>query len=263
MSSIIKSASIRSQGIIDLSSRGHKFPLESSNEPSDEQVVEEVEANEMRSVAHLLQEKQEEFARLNSVIQEKLLEATREAECILAKAIEEANQMKEEANQMKEEAVIEKNALLEEAYHQQEEVLRCAEDKVAQIKKEALEEKKAMLEAVEGDVVETIITLLQHIISEELTIGVDWLKMIVRRMLLQEDVGETVTLLISKENMNRLGKEKEALIASLSKLASIEASDTLNDTTCILVTKQGNIEYDINEGLNKMIAELRVLKGLS
>ncbi len=256
MSSIIKSASIRSQGIIDLSSRGHKFPLESSNEPSDEQVVEEVEANEMRSVAHLLQEKQEEFARLNSVIQEKLLEATREAECILAKA-------KEEANQMKEEAVIEKNALLEEAYHQQEEVLRCAEDKVTQIKKEALEEKKAMLEAVEGDVVETIITLLQHIISEELTIGVDWLKMIVRRMLLQEDVGETVTLLISKENMNRLGKEKEALIASLSKLASIEASDTLNDTTCILVTKQGNIEYDINEGLNKMIAELRVLKGLS
>ena len=256
MSSIIKSASIRSQGIIDLSSRGHKFPLESSNEPSDEQVVEEVEANEMRSVAHLLQEKQEEFARLNSVIQEKLLEATREAECILAKA-------KEEANQMKEEAVIEKNALLEEAYHQQEEVLRCAEDKVTQIKKEALEEKKAMLEAVEGDVVETIITLLQHIISEELTIGVDWLKMIVRRMLLQEDVGETVTLLISKENMNRLGKEKEALIAGLSKLASIEASDTLNDTTCILVTKQGNIEYDINEGLNKMIAELRVLKGLS
>ena len=256
MSSIIKSASIRSQGIIDLSSRGHKFPLEPSNEPSDEQVVEEVEANEMRSVAHLLQEKQEEFARLNSVIQEKLLEATREAECILAKA-------KEEANQMKEEAVIEKNALLEEAYHQQEEVLRCAEDKVTQIKKEALEEKKAMLEAVEGDVVETIITLLQHIISEELTIGVDWLKMIVRRMLLQEDVGETVTLLISKENMNRLGKEKEALIASLSKLASIEASDTLNDTTCILVTKQGNIEYDINEGLNKMIAELRVLKGLS
>lgn len=256
MSSIIKSASIRSQGIIDLSSRGHKFPLESSNEPSDEQVVEEVEANEMRSVAHLLQEKQEEFARLNSVIQEKLLEATREAECILAKA-------KEEANQMKEEAVIEKNALLEEAYHQQEEILRCAEDKVTQIKKEALEEKKAMLEAVEGDVVETIITLLQHIISEELTIGVDWLKMIVRRMLLQEDVGETVTLLISKENMNRLGKEKEALIESLSKLASIEASDTLNDTTCILVTKQGNIEYDINEGLNKMIAELRVLKGLS
>lgn len=256
MSSIIKSASIRSQGIIDLSSRGHKFPLEPSNEPSDEQVVEEVEANEMHSVAHLLQEKQEEFARLNSVIQEKLLEATREAECILAKA-------KEEANQMKEEAVIEKNALLEEAYHQQEEVLRCAEDKVTQIKKEALEEKKAMLEAVEGDVVETIITLLQHIISEELTIGVDWLKMIVRRMLLQEDVGETVTLLISKENMNRLGKEKEALIASLSKLASIEASDTLNDTTCILVTKQGNIEYDINEGLNKMIAELRVLKGLS
>lgn len=87
--------------------------------------------------------------------------------------------------------------------------------------------------------------------------------MIVRKMLLQEDVGESVTLLISKQNMNDLNKEKEALIASLSKLASIEVSDTLNDTTCILVTRQGNIEYDINEGLNKMIAELRVLKGLS
>lgn len=241
---------------MDLSSRGHHFPLECSNEQSDNQAVEEAQASEGHSISHLLQEKQEEFARLDSVIQEKLLEAQREAERILAEA-------REKANQIKEEAVIEKSALLEEAYHQQEEVLSSAEDKVIQIKQVALEEKKAMLEAVEGDVVETIITLLQHIISEELTIGIDWLKMIVRKMLLQEDVGESVTLLISKQNMNDLNKEKEALIASLSKLASIEVSDTLNDTTCILVTRQGNIEYDINEGLNKMIAELRVLKGLS
>lgn len=256
MSSIIKSARIRSEGIVDLSSRGHHFPLESSNEQSDNQAVEKAKASEGHSIPDLLQEKQEEFSRLDSVIQEKLLEANREAERILAEA-------REKANQIKEEAVIEKNALLEEAYHQQEEVLSSIDDKVIQIKQAALEEKQVMLEAVEGDVVETIITLLQHIISEELKIGIDWLKMIVRKMLLQEDVGESVTLLISKQNMNDLNKEKEALIASLSKLASIEVSDTLNDTTCILVTRQGNIEYDINEGLNKMIAELRVLKGLS
>ena len=150
-----------------------------------------------------------------------------------------------------------------DAYHKQEEILKQAKEEAMTIRKAASDEKKSMLEAIESEVVEVIITLLQHIISEEVTGHAEWLKLVVRRLLLQEKISEETTLLVSSNTMAYLEKDKDELVANLSKLSAIEVSESLNDTTCVLVTNQGNIEYDINDGLRKVVSELRILKDLT
>lgn len=252
MSSIIKKGRIRSRSILDLSERVHTSELKNIKE----EIVEEVTVSRAHPITEWIEKKKEELDNIESIIEEKLENADSKVDRILTEAIEQAEQIKQQAK-------AQETMIIAEVHRKQEQILKNTENEIEYIKKMALEEKQKMLNAVEGEVVETIITLLQHIVSEELKQNVEWLKMIVRKMLLQEEINEPTTLLISKHNMESLKNEKEELIASLSKLTSIETSDGLNDTTCVLVTKQGNIEYDLNEGLTKVITELRVLKGLS
>lgn len=201
-------------------------------------------------------QKENELTALESLLQEKLLEADNKIESMLTEAIEKAQSIENAARDKE-------TNILAEAYRRQEEIIGRAEEEADTIKKTALDEKRDILKAVEGEVVETMITLLQHIISEEINGHVEWLKLVVRRILLQEEINEDTMLLISSNNMIHLEQEKDQFINSLSKLTTIEVSESLNDTTCILVTSQGNIEYDINEGLRKVVSELRILKGLS
>lgn len=201
-------------------------------------------------------QKENELTALESLLQEKLLEADNKIESMLTEAIEKAQSIENAARDKE-------TNILAEAYRRQEEIIGRAEEEADTIKKTALDEKRDILKAVEGEVVETMITLLQHIISEEINGHVEWLRLVVRRILLQEEINEDTMLLISSNNMIHLEQEKDQFINSLSKLTTIEVSESLNDTTCILVTSQGNIEYDINEGLRKVVSELRILKGLS
>lgn len=253
MSNIIKSGRIRSRSILDLSDRVI---------PQLESICNEVEIetenrlNNEASNLEIISQKENELKALEGLLQEKLIETDHEANRILSDATEKAQ-------------IIEKNArdketeIIAGADHKQEEILRQAEEEAMAIKKSALDEKTSMLEAIEGEVVEVIITLLQHIISEEVTGHAEWLKLVVRRLLLQEKIGEETTLLVSSNTMAYLESDKDELVASLSKLSAIEVSESLNDTTCVLVTNQGNIEYDINDGLRKVVSELRILKDLA
>lgn len=218
----------------------------------------ETEVTSMGTVPNLemISQKEKELIALEGLLQDKMSEADSKIESMLAEAIEKAQSIENSARDKE-------TNMLAETYHRQEEIIAKAEEEAEAIKKAALDEKREMLKAVEGEVVETIITLLQHIISEEIDGHVEWLKLVVRRILLQEEIDEDTTLLVSSHNMIRLEEEKNQFINSLSKLTTIEVSESLNDTTCVLVTSQGNIEYDINEGLRKVVSELRILKGLS
>lgn len=218
----------------------------------------ETEVTSMGTVPNLemISQKEKELIALEGLLQDKMLEADSKIESMLAEAIEKAQSIENSARDKE-------TNMLAETYHRQEEIIAKAEEEAEAIKKAALDEKREMLKAVEGEVIETIITLLQHIISEEIDGHVEWLKLVVRRILLQEEIDEDTTLLVSSNNMIRLEEEKNQFINSLSKLTTIEVSESLNDTTCVLVTSQGNIEYDINEGLRKVVSELRILKGLS
>lgn len=218
----------------------------------------ETEVTSMGAVPNLemLSQKEKELLALEGLLQDKMSEADSKIENMLAEAIEKAQSIENGARDKE-------TNMLAETYHQQEEMIDKAKEEAEAIEKAALDEKREMLKAVEGEVVETIITLLQHIISEEINGHVEWLKLVVRKILLQEEIDEDTTLLVSSNNMIRLEEEKNQFINSLSKLTTIEVSESLNDTTCVLVTSQGNIEYDINEGLRKVVSELRILKGLS
>lgn len=218
----------------------------------------ETEVTSMGTVPNLemISQKEKELIALEGLLQDKMSEADSKIESMLAEAIEKAQSIENSARDKE-------TNMLAETYHRQEEIIAKAEEEAEAIKKAALDEKREMLKAVEGKVVETIITLLQHIISEEIDGHVEWLKLVVRRILLQEEIDEDTTLLVSSNNRIRLEEEKNQFINSLSKLTTIEVSESLNDTTCVLVTSQGNIEYDINEGLRKVVSELRILKGLS
>lgn len=218
----------------------------------------ETEVTSMGTVPNLemISQKEKELIALEGLLQDKMSEADSKIESMLAEAIEKAQSIENSARDKE-------TNMLAETYHRQEEIIAKAEEEAEAIKKAALDEKREMLKAVEGEVVETIITLLQHIISEEIDGHVEWLKLVVRRILLQEEIDEDTTLLVSSNNRIRLEEEKNQFINSLSKLTTIEVSESLNDTTCVLVTSQGNIEYDINEGLRKVVSELRILKGLS
>ena len=153
--------------------------------------------------------------------------------------------------------------MLAEAHEKQNEVIELAKKEADGIIEAAHAEKKALLQSVEGEVVETLITILQHIISEELSENVEWLRLVVRKMLHKEQFVEAIKLVVSPNCLQLIEKDKEHFFEGIPKEIVIESSDALNDTSCILETNQGNIEYDVNNGLNKMISEIKLLKELS
>lgn len=255
MSNIIKSGRVRSRSVLDLS--GRVVPqVECIREELEVEMEPQVLLNSEDSHIESISQKEDELKALESQIQERLAEADNKIEVMLTEAVEKAQAIKKQARD-------EETKVIADAYEKQERILKQAEEEAQNIRNAALAEKQSLLNAVEGEVVEVMITLLQHIISEETTGHIEWLKLVVRRLLLQEEISEEVTLLVSSNTMAHLQKEKEKFIASLSKLADIKVSESLNDTTCILVTSQGNIEYDISEGLRRVVSELRILKDLT
>ena len=211
---------------------------------------------EIETDLEAISQKESELKALEALLQEKVVEADNKVEEMISEATKKAQNIEKDARDRE-------TKVIADAYYKQEEIISQAEKEADAIKKAALDEKQSILETIESEVVEVIITLLQHIISEEVTGHVEWLKMVVRRLLLQEEVSEEVTLLVSSNTMALLQEDKDQLVDRLSKLTAIEVDEMLNDTTCVLVTNQGNIEYDINEGLRKVVSELRILKDLT
>lgn len=253
MSNIIKSTRIRSQSILNLSDR---VILQAKENDNQEQDKISIGIRETSLDLEAIKQKEKELKILEECLQNKLTLAQIEAENILFQATEKSQKIEEEALNLKEK-------IIAEAYDEQIAIQKRAEEEAKIIRNAALDEKKQILESVEDDVVEVVIRLLQHIISEEVKGDIEWLKLVVRRLLLQEEINGVVTLFVSPHTMELLEKEEEMFIENISKLAAIEVNDTLNDTTCVLATSQGNIEYDITEGLKNVIKELRILKDLT
>lgn len=252
MSNIIKGGRIRSQSYLDLSQR--LKPEVEKVYDNGQCKIEEVEVSNVS--LELIKEKEKELALIEEEIQNKRKNADKQIEEMLAEAISRCKDMERRASD-------EKTALLAEAHDRQAEIIQLAQNEAESIKTSAIQEKQALLESVEGEVVETMISLLKHIISEELNENVDWLKLVVRKMLLEDQTTETFKLRVSSYNMKLIEAEKAHFMEGISKVTHIECDETLNDTTCILETSQGNIEYDVSQGLERMITEIRILKCIS
>ncbi|MBE6021730.1 MAG: hypothetical protein E7231_00695 [Cellulosilyticum sp.] len=252
LSNIIKGGRIRSQSYLDLSQR---LIQQSENKYDIGQYEEEVAATSDETI-ELIHKREQELALIEEEIEKKRKDADNKIESLLSEAIAKGQAIEKEAKEKE-------SLILAEAYQKQAEIIQLASEEANQTRKMAEDEKRALLESVEGEVVETMISLLQHIISEELEHNVEWLRLVVRKMLLSDQVSEKFKLYVSTNNMQRIEEDRLAFMEGLSKIAHIESDETLKDTACILETSQGCIEYDVSNGLEKMITELRILQGIS
>ena len=253
LSNIIKSGRIRSQSFLDLSQRPISEIVEKVYEEKSNISIEIPDTDRM---AELIHKRKEELALVEEEIQKKREDADNKIKELLANAHIESEKILNEAN-------AQKAMLLEEAHQKQAEILQLAQGEAENIKALAQEEKKALLESTEDEVVDTMLVLLKHIISEELNHNVIWLKLVVRKMLLNDLSTESFKLVVSPHNMALINKEEARFMEGLSKVTQIQIDETLNDTTCILETSQGNIEYDVSQGLEKIMTEIRILQGIS
>lgn len=252
LSNIIKSGRIRSQSLLDLSQRLNSQSLENGAMHQGEQ---NSQATDDETV-ELIHKRKEKLEQLEKEIQKKLEDADKKVEEMVSEAVLKKQNMENE--------IKDKEArMLDEMQQKQAEIIQSANEEADKIVKAAHDKKEALLEAVEGEVVETMITILQHIISEELSENVEWLRLVVRKMLHKNQFAEAIKLVVSPNCLRRIEEDKEHFLEGIPEEIVIESSDSLNDTSCILETNQGNIEYDVNNGLNKMISEIKLLKALS
>lgn len=251
LSNIIKSGRIRSQGYLDLSQR---LSAEMSDGYGEWDEVNDDVSSYVTD--DMMENRQKELSRIELEIQSKVNEAEGKIDKMLADAIARSQEIEKEAE-------IQKSAMLSEIYSQKEKILQDAQSEADTIRESAHFEKRQMLENVEEEVVETIIDILKHIVSEEIQTNVDWIKLVVKKMMLEEHSCESFRMFVSPHNFEKIEDNKDKFVADLKKLTDIVADEMLSDSTCILQTDQGNIEYDINNGLEKVITELRILKGIS
>ncbi len=246
LSSIIKGERIRTQSIIDFSTRQIDVLAEEDyiNETIDQSSFDEKEQLES------IQEKQ--LKEIQELIDAKLEEADNQVRQMLSEAIQKSQAIEEEAKQLK-------THMLFEMTKEKEEVLEEARKQAELILANAHKEKEELIMSTEGELVETLITLLNHIISEEMNYQVDWVKYLVRKILSKEEILGKVKVIISPILYTRLSEKEIDAIKGIRKDLEIETRDNLNETTCMIEFNQGSIVYDISQGLERVINDTRIL----
>ena len=252
LSNIIKSGRIRSQSLLDLSQRRTSASAVDDYINQGEQNKSTIDDETLE----LIHKREEKLELIEKEIQKKLEDADKKVEEILSEAILKKQSMEAEIRDRE-------TRMLDQIQQKEAETIQLAKKEADEIIEAAHAEKEALLEAVEGEVVQTMITILQHIISEELSENVEWLRLVVRKMLHKEQFTEAIKLVVSPYCLRLIEEDKEHFLEDMPKDITIESSDLLNDTSCILETNQGNIEYDVSNGLNRMISEIKLLKELS
>ena len=244
LSSIIKGGRIRNQTFIDLSERLPMKNAESDNtkayqEEADMALVEE---EQMR----LIQAKTEGL----------IEEAKQKADQIIEEALKEAETIKRNAEE-------EKNKRLEEAINCQKDLIKQAEEEKAQIYQEALSEKKEIIEGIESELAETLKTLLSYLVGEEVYNNTQWLVNMIRRMLVHDSLKNELKVYVSPPLYDRLTEKEKNRILNLGEEITLQASELIGETACRVESKEGAIEYDVKESLERVISDIRILQNLN
>lgn len=252
LSSIIKGGRIREQKIINLSERFSDIDsqIESNDFLSNQEVA---LAPQQEAEAIFL--KEEQISRVYEEAENALHEAKEKAKQILEEAIGKAEEIKKTAQ-------IEKNGLLNEARDKQNSIIEAAKKEAEQIVQEAKAEKKHIIGNTEKELAQTLMTLLQYLIGEEVYHNIDWLLCIVRKMLSNDIFKKEIKILVSPTMYNKLTVEHKKSIEQIKEGVTLQSSETIKDTECRVETEQGAIEYDVKEGLDKVLSDIDILKNL-
>lgn len=246
LSSIIKGERIRTHSVIDFSTRQVEKSIQ------EKYIKETTEQINFQQEEQLIDFKEEKLKEVQKVVDEKLKEADFKVRQMLLEAVEKANTLQEEANQLK-------TQILFEIEEQKAVILEEAQQKAERIIAGAYEEKKEIIKNTEDELVETLIGLLNHIISEEMNYHSDWVKCLVRKMLNKEGISGRIKVIISPILYTRLSENELQAIEAISKDLIVETREQINETTCIIEFNQGSIVYDIAQGLERVIKDIRML----
>lgn len=262
MSSIIKGERIRNQSIINLSEHFTALQIDyERDEIEDERVVIEHKENEPQESEEEEQVspdtlREEVLAKAHEEAQILLQEAKRNADNILSSALKEAEKMKAS---MKEEQY----NIIEHAKGTAQQLIQEATLQSEQLKEAAVIEKERIIGNSEHEILAMVEKLVGHIVSEELYVGTWWIKAMVQKMLHECHTKEQIKVFISKGNFENLTPEQKTTIESMAEYVTIAVGNTLNNSSCLIETKQGSIAYDLKDGLERVLAELRILEKLS
>ncbi len=250
LSSIIKGERVRKQTVINLSERLDITAIEYA---APEYTGDEFEEAEIEQEYPIEPTKHLEDARL-------------QAEAILKEASEKAEELlvntREEARAIKAAAEVEKNNLLCGAMEKQAALIEQTEREARTIIEEAYNEKERIIRGTEGEMVETLITLLQYLIGEEVYHHTAWIRCIVKKMLANPAFKKDIKVYLSANVYHRLTDEDKEVIMHMRDHTTIHIADSLSDTACRVETEEGAVEYDISSGLERVIADIKIIQNL-
>ncbi|WP_069997451.1 FliH/SctL family protein [Cellulosilyticum sp. I15G10I2] len=243
MSSIIKGGRIRNQTVINLSERLQITQVEyERSEPLDDEAVLGEQGPEAISLMHL-------------EAQNLLDEAQQKAEIIINNALKEAEEIRKEA-------AFEKTNLLEDASNKHQLFLEQAREEAAQIVKNAYQEKEQIINSTEPELAQTLIALLQYLVGEEVYHNTGWVRCIIKRMLANDVFKKDIKVYVSPEVYNRLTDSEKESLMSIKEEVTLQVSEALSNTACKVETQEGAIEYDVVDGLDQVISDLKILQNL-
>lgn len=243
LSNIIKGGRIRKETMIDFSER---YIAMHAQESDAELALEQTEEEKAFSIY------EEKLNEANEKATQILMEANQKAEQILQEALTNAAHIEEKAKNSE----IEMHARMDE---EKRKLLENTNNECARLLEEAQNEKTRIINESEGEIVETLKHLLQYIVSEELFNHTEWLECIVKRVLSDERLRDPITVLVSPNLYERLSDIEKQSIERLRKEIVLQEADELNDTSCKVITSEGCVEYDLNEGLNRVLSEIQIL----
>lgn len=244
LSSIIKGGRIRNQTIVNLSER--------LNVPS---IIDENDKADTNEVNKTIIE-QEHINLLHSEAEALLDEAHQKADEILKQALKEADAIRIAAEE-------EKSNLLQEALSSKEALLEKTNKEADQIRDEAYQEKQEIINSIEDELAETLKSLVQYLVGEEVYNNTQWLICTIRRMLSNDSLKKDIKVLISPQMYNKLTHDQIEMIRHIKDDVTLQMSDSINDTACRVESVEGAIEYDVQQGLDKVIADIKILQNLS
>lgn len=249
LSSIIKGARIRDEAVIEL--RRHQYTMTDNTHIKEEPDLSVVS-------------KEDGLGEYD--IDQILTNAKRQAEEIIQNATEKARDMIQEAlntiQAKEEESQKYVDQLIEDAHVEKTAILDEANRKAEMITKEAEQKKNECIVEAEQDMINMIIDVVRHVIGKELMDNSQWVGLLVRKMIDTENISEDIDVFVPKEVYTKLTTQDIQNLSNDKVKVTIREDDSLNDTKIVVATKQGNIEYDVQMGLEKVIHDIKVLQSL-
>lgn len=197
--------------------------------------------DELGNTSNKIDEAKEEYNRI-------IESANEEYDRIITSAFEEAKKVKintdTEYRNMIASANEEALAIIERANKEHDEIIN-----------KATEEKVNILSNITDDIREIVSSLVEHIIGVEIH-QYKWVKALISKMIHKNNISGNVKVRIANETYGSLSEEdKNSLNNVVSNIEIIKDVSLLNSEICI-ESEDGNITYDITDGLSKVLEDI-------